>query len=148
MWKETASMLWYLSELVLVCLVIPVNPHFITCGCLQRVFWVFVKQLLKDKTCWCDSSSASHSVHGTQVSRKSDMFRLSVRMIWCDGNAILNILATSWVMILVLWTLRTHFLSVLLLMDFLNIWQLLQRSHQFWVGIPFEKLTFFAFSPL
>ena len=34
---------------MLVCWVIPVNPHFITCGCLQRVFWVFVKQLLEDK---------------------------------------------------------------------------------------------------
>jgi hypothetical protein len=97
-------MLWYLSKLVLLCWVKPVNLHFITCDCLQRVFWVFLKQLLKDKgICWCDSSTASHSVHGTQVSRKSDVFRLSVRMIWCDANEILSILATSWAMILLFW---------------------------------------------
>jgi len=34
---------------VLLCWVIPVNSHFITCDCLQSVFWVFLKQLLKDK---------------------------------------------------------------------------------------------------
>jgi hypothetical protein len=69
----------------------------------EGVLGLFEATIKGQGICWCDSWTASHSVHGTQVSQKSDMFRLSVRMIWCDANEILNILGTSWVMILLFW---------------------------------------------
>jgi hypothetical protein len=133
MWTETANMLWCLSECVLLCWFIPVNPHFITCCCLQRVFLVFLNYLLKHMV-YVDvilllllTQYMEHSLHGnlTHSDCLSEWFDVT--------NEILSMLVTSWIIILLSWKIGSFTQGT-----FFNMFCC------WWISWTFDNLTEFT----